>query len=297
MRGMKRLLSLFTLCFVILLTNYSCDTDNTMYNPILSANNENDLGNALYEVSLQNPAEFPILDRVQYADAYNYLDQIMRMVEVKTEIRDKYEWEILILDDDDTKNAFTFPGGKIFITTGFLRFMNSEHELFALVAHEAYYADRVDQNSSGGLSLTMQKLRTSDKYNSFGSKIFLNVINSISDEGLEMATTIAEATYEPFEVLSADAFSLEIICENYLYLEFGIKHLIVRVEDNEDITEFAWFENKPPRPNTLGQEISLIGPFRDDRVDQIDTLAVNCSLENITQNQAAYVNFVTNDLP
>ncbi|MGK0390077.1 MAG: hypothetical protein ACI94Y_002828 [Maribacter sp.] len=300
MRGTKRLLSLFTLCSVILLTNYSCVPDNTIYNPILSANNERDLGNALYDVALQNPAEFPLLDRNEYVAAYNYLEEVMRMVEVKTEIRGKYDWEILIINDDDVKNAFTFPGGKIFITTGFLRFINSEYELFALVAHEAYYADRIDQNSSGSLSLAMQKLRNSEKYSSSGSKIFLNVINGISDEGLEMATITEEATYEPFEVLSADEFSLRMICENYLYRGFGIKNFIIRVEDNEDIIEFAWFENKPPLPNTLANAgTSVTGPYRNDRVEQIELMASveNCGSENITQNQDAYMNFVTNDLP
>lgn len=300
MRGMKQLLGLFTLCLVILLTNYSCKTDNTIYNPVLSANNEGDLGNALYEIALENPAEFPILGRDEYVGAYEYLDQIMRMVEVKTEIRDKYDWEIIVINDDDTKNAFTFPGGKIFVTTGFFKFMNTENELFALIAHEASYADRIDQNSPGGLSLAMQKLRNSDKYNSSGSKIFLNVISGISDEGLEMAKVTAEATYEPFEVLAADEYALRIICENYLYSGLGVKEMILRVENDMDITTFAWFENKPPLPNTLiTPDTSLTGPYRDDRVNQIDFLAGtgNCGIENTTQNQISYMNFVMNELP
>lgn len=300
MRGTKRLLGLFTLCLVFFLTIYSCKPDNTIYNPILSANNEGGLGNALYQVALQNPEEFPILDRNQYASAYDYLDQIMRMVEVKTEIRDKYDWEILIINDDEVKNAFTFPGGKIFVTTGFFKFMNTENELFALIAHEASYADRVDQNSAGGLSLAMQKLRNSDEYNSSGSKIFLDVINGISDEGLEMVKVTAEATYEPFEVLAADEYALNMICENYLYAGSGIKEMITRVENDSEITTFAWFENKPPLPNTLvNPDTSLTGPFRDDRVDQILFLAGtgNCGEENTIQNQNSYMNFITNDLP
>lgn len=299
MRGMKRLLGLFALCSVILLTNSSCDSDNTIYNPILSADNERDLGNSLYEIALQNPDEFPILDRNEYTAAYDYLDQIMRMVEVKTQIRDKYDWEILIVNDDDSKNAYTFPGGKIFITTGFLRFMNFEYELFALVAHEAFYADRVNQNSQGGLSLSMQKLRNSDKYSSLGSKIFLNVISGTSDEGLEMAKITANATFEPYEVLSADEFSLRMICENYLYQSTGIKNLITRVEDDDTITEFVWFENKPPLPTTLlPTDNSLTGPYIGERLEQINEWAFgNCGPENNTQNQTSYVNFLTNDLP
>jgi hypothetical protein len=72
------------------------------------------------------------------------------------------------------------------------------------------------------------------------------------------------------------------------------------VEDNEDIIEFAWFENKPPLPNTLANAgTSVTGPYRNDRVEQIELMASveNCGSENITQNQDAYMNFVTNDLP
>ncbi len=296
MRWTKHTIRLLAVCFIILLTANSCKDDNLdMFNPVLSANDEGRLGVALHQVIQANPGDFPVLSRNDYPEAYDYLDEVIRMIEVKTEIRDKFEWEIIMFDDDDTKNAFTLPGGKIYITTGFLKFIDSEHKLFSLVAHEAFYADRINQNSQGELSLAMQKLKESPKYGSLGTRIFLEVIAGNSEEGSEMVEFIMEQVYEPYEVIEADDFALNMICENYLYSGYGIKEMILEVEDTPSITTFQWFENKPPVPNTLiSQGTSLTGPFRDERLDNIDMQAHpgSCGSENITLNKNEYAEFL-----
>lgn len=281
-----------------MITASSCQKDNiTDRNPILSAGNENDLGIALKNALLQNPGVFPILSRADYPFTYAYLDDVMRMVEIKTQIRDTYDWEIIVYEDDSKYNAFTLPGGKIIITTGFLKFMNAEHQLFSLIAHESFYTDRINQNSAGELSLIMQKLKESDKYDTQGTIAFLDVINNGNNtEAMEMVLFAMEAKYETYEVLEADSIASQMICENYLYSAYGIKEMIIEVEDTPTLTEFDWFENKPPVPNTLYDPDTFIaGPFRDHRVGKIDEWADlnNCGTENTTQNISTYNNFIS----
>lgn len=296
MKCIKQFFSLVIVCMVIMLATNSCQPDNLgLYNPVLSASNERDLGNALYDVVLDNSSLFPILNKNEYSEVYDYVAGIMRMVEVKTEIKDSYEWEVLIYHDDSTLNAFTLPGGKILITTGFLKFLTSEHQLFSLIAHEAHYADRIDRTGQGELSLVMQKLKESDKYGTLGTRIFIDVIGGNTNEGVNMVMFAITADYEPFEVLQADKFALDLICDNFLYSAKGIKEMILSVEGDASIMEFDWFENKPPVPTTLiNQETSITGPYRQDRIDQIDELLSTCGAENTTQNMSSYGSIMLN---
>lgn len=295
MRSVNQILKLIPLCLLILVSTNSCRKGISDLNPVFTAQNEAELGLALHETVLQNPNVFPVLNRAQHPDVYAYLDAVANMVELQTEIRDEFDWEITVLDDDTNKNAFTLPGGKIYVTTGFLKFMHAEHQLFSLIAHESYYADRVNQNSTDELSVVMDKLKNSDKYVNNGTIVFLDVINGNPQEGIEMIEFLQNAMYEAYEVLEADEHALGMICENYLYSAYGIKEMIIEVEDMPSITTFNWFENKPPVPNTLfDPNSSVSGPFRDERVEQIDSWADlnNCGGENTTQNINAYQRFL-----
>jgi Zn-dependent protease with chaperone function len=53
--------------------------------------------------------------------------------------RDEFEYEFSIVRDD-TVNASTFPGGKVFVNTGILLKLNSEAELAGLLGHEVSHA-------------------------------------------------------------------------------------------------------------------------------------------------------------
>jgi Zn-dependent protease with chaperone function len=46
------------------------------------------------------------------------------------------------LIEDKTPNAFALPGGLVFVTTGMLDFVRSDHELAGILAHEFVHADR-----------------------------------------------------------------------------------------------------------------------------------------------------------
>ncbi|KAK5175762.1 metalloendopeptidase [Saxophila tyrrhenica] len=46
------------------------------------------------------------------------------------------EWELHVIDDPDTTNAFALPGGKVFVYTGLLDFCTSDDELASILGHE-----------------------------------------------------------------------------------------------------------------------------------------------------------------
>lgn len=54
--------------------------------------------------------------------------------------REIFEWEIAVIDSNEV-NAWALPGGKIGVNKGLLRYVDSEDELAAVIAHEMGHAE------------------------------------------------------------------------------------------------------------------------------------------------------------
>ena len=73
----------------------------------------------------------PLLDNQA---VQQYVNRVGRWLTLQTE-RPDLPWQFGVLDDNDV-NAFSAPGGYVFITKGLLAQMNSEAELAGVLAHE-----------------------------------------------------------------------------------------------------------------------------------------------------------------
>ncbi|MBU1424882.1 MAG: M48 family metalloprotease [Gammaproteobacteria bacterium] len=73
----------------------------------------------------------PLLDNPPVQE---YVNRVGRWLTLQTE-RPDLPWQFGVLDDNDV-NAFSAPGGYVFITKGLLAQMNSEAELAGVLAHE-----------------------------------------------------------------------------------------------------------------------------------------------------------------
>jgi predicted Zn-dependent protease len=76
--------------------------------------------------------------------------------------RPEFHWEFVVFQDDKTANAFCLPGGKVGIYTGMFKYINSDDDLAAIMAHEVAHAlarhagERLSQGriaQAGGLAL------------------------------------------------------------------------------------------------------------------------------------------------
>ena len=71
----------------------------------------------------------------------------------------KFDWEITVIKDDKTKNAFALPGGKIAVYTGIFPEAKNEAGLAAIMGHEVVHAlarhsgERMSQLQLGQLTL------------------------------------------------------------------------------------------------------------------------------------------------
>lgn len=101
------------------------------------------LGDYIKSTILNDPLNYPILDRLTNQEIYNYAndltDTIFKSLLINN--KDNFNWEVRIIKKDSEVNAFACPGGYLFIYTGLLKFMKSEDEFAGVLGHEMAHAD------------------------------------------------------------------------------------------------------------------------------------------------------------
>lgn len=67
------------------------------------------------------------------------------------------DWEILVVDDPKTANAFVLPGGKVFVFSGILRFARTDSQLATVLGHEIAHnvADHVGERMSSKIGVNL----------------------------------------------------------------------------------------------------------------------------------------------
>lgn len=90
--------------------------------------------------------------------------------------------EFIVIDDADTPNAMAVPGGPIVITTGMLRFLDSEDELAVILAHEIGHVEErhgLKQAATSGMDkmaslLSFAEMLKTDQFDKFVDGMLAN---------------------------------------------------------------------------------------------------------------------------
>ncbi len=82
----------------------------------------------------QNPSEVAPVQRI----AARIIEAAKRSK--YAEAANEFKWEVTVIKDDGTKNAFALPGGKIAVYTGIFPVADNESGLAAIVGHEVVHA-------------------------------------------------------------------------------------------------------------------------------------------------------------
>ncbi len=120
----------------------SCDK-NQNFN-LLSVEDDRKLGLQVSQEIASKPSEYPLLDETSFAPAYTYLRSKItyRLLNSgKLAYRNDFTWQIKIIRDDNTKNAFCTPGGYIYVYTGLIKYLDNEDQLAGVMGHEIAHAD------------------------------------------------------------------------------------------------------------------------------------------------------------
>ncbi len=126
----------------------NCDENGNII--LFSLQNDKDLGAQVAAEIESNPQQFPVLPRSNTQDcpncaaAYAYLDVIVNNILNSGEVtyNSEFVWQVSLIKDDETLNAFATPGGYIYVYTGLIKFLDRVDDLAGVLGHEIAHADQ-----------------------------------------------------------------------------------------------------------------------------------------------------------
>lgn len=198
-----------------------------------------DLGNLISSTIVVNSTQFPIVpNQAPFDSAYWYLQTLYDQATEFTKLdrgsmqSDRWsqnrEWQVYIINDDNTRNAFTVPGGDFFITTGMLKSLDKEYEIYYLMVFESQLMNNRD---------LLNRLITE-----YSSIALDHLINRTAQPNNATANIIAselpDLVYNEEVVAEIDAFTVDAICNTSIFDRLGVIELLEEDDDR------AWFEAK-----------------------------------------------------
>jgi beta-barrel assembly-enhancing protease len=111
---------------------------------LFSVQKDKELGLQVSNEIARDPNNYPVLDEAKYPQAYGHLRRITNKIlnSGQVEHRNDFEWQVKIIQDDKTLNAFCTPGGYIYVYTGIIKYLDSEDALAGVMGHEIAHADK-----------------------------------------------------------------------------------------------------------------------------------------------------------
>ncbi len=282
----------WVIIILIPLMVFSC-AEEPIDNPVLTFEQEMELGEELSSRIKNQPGVYPILrnlgqSSVAYAHLRNLFQSLWQITDNRPDKKNtnnlRFDWEIYIIIDDSKENIITLPGGKLFIYTGFLKFINNEAELLAVLAHELYYTDRSYAPNPSNLSPITALVKSQLVSNGDGTARLLDIINNndyeLANQFLTYATSMP---YEEITVRDADISCMEMIC-GFTWAPDGLVTLLNRIRS---IGKIEWIITRPP--SNINQ---LIG-----RGQMIQNLADECNSSTNSLFEERYKEMIIDNLP
>ncbi len=123
------------IAFLSVFTYFGCSGGLNVY----STQDDITLGNKIKAEIAKNPNEYPVLND---ATLKNYVQGIVNKIVSSPVIKNRvFKYEVTIIKDDKTVNAFCIPGGAMYVYTGLMKYIDDEATLAGIMGHEITHAD------------------------------------------------------------------------------------------------------------------------------------------------------------
>ena len=182
----------------------ACSSDGGLN--IFSIQDDIDLGAQLAAEIESDPKTYPLLDEAQYPYAYGKLNEIRDSILASdlVEHANDFEWELHIIDDPKTLNAFCAPGGYIYVYTGIMAFLDHEDHLAGVMGHEMAHA--AERHSTEQLT----------KIYGFETLASFLLGDASDDLAVKIAESLVGLQFSRNDEAEADEDSVRYLCEtNY----------------------------------------------------------------------------------
>lgn len=258
---MKKHIFLYLLIFsIVVISNCSKDGDINFF----TVNQDKKFGEQVDSL-VNNDSEYTVLPRSGNKDAYSFLDSMMNDILSSKEIlyRDKFEWEVTIIEDE-VLNAFAAPGGKLFFYTGLMKYLDNSAELAGVMAHEIAHSDR--------------RHSTENMTKAYGFSILLSVVLGKDPSKLEeivsgMAKGLSSLAFSRKHEYEADEFAVRYTSETK-YTPTGVAGFFQKLEaEKESGSGTPTFLSTHPSPDDRIEKIyetweGLGSPQGEDHADE-----------------------------
>ena len=201
-----------------------------------------DLGKQLRDEINADPKTYPVVDPKLAPDAYEHLERMLAAVLSSEEVihANDFEWEIYLIDDDKTLNAFAAPGGYVWVYSGLMRFLDQEDDLVGVLGHEVAHADL----RHGTEKLTEQ----------YGITVLLELLLG-ENPGLlgEVAGGLTGLAFSRGHETESDEFSVHYLCDTD-YASNGAAAFFEKLEKKGKGAGIpAFLSTHPSSPNRVAE--------------------------------------------
>lgn len=217
---------------VLLCCLFSCQKEPNVITRInkedFTLEEQKKIGQVLKNAIEENYEKFPRLSETGFEDAYDYLNLLLQtlLVSPTVEHRKDYDWDVTIIRNDTIKNAFIIPGGHLYLYTGLLKFLETEHQLAGVISHEVAYADN---------DFIINRIKAEYGGIVLGDILLGNDVPQLDD----IACSLQSLAFSDVDVLLADTYSVDVLCP-FAYDASGLKS-ILEVVDTTDVP-LEWLE-------------------------------------------------------
>ncbi len=227
---------------------------------IFSLEDDVRLGSQLDSVIRSSPAEYTILHSEE-ATGYvqNIADEIIQSPNV--EYSDVFEYDVTIIRDDSTINAFAAPGGFIYVYTGLMKFLDNEATLAAVLAHEIAHCE--------------SRHATERMTKQYGISLLADVILGNDPEALEqiatnLLTNLALLKNSRDDEYEADEKSFKYLKSINTWYPGAMTFFFDKIEENSG--------------GGFLEELLSTHPMPDDRVAAVEELIENSDIPEPSEN-------------
>ncbi len=175
-----------------------------------------------------------ILVETENQELYNKINLIKERILKSGKVlhSDDFDWELKIIDDS-ILNAFCLPGGKIYIFTGLINYLDNEAQLAGVMGHEIAHADKRHAIDNMAKQLGLSAL--------------INLVFGDAGNIIDIAQNIIGLKFSRDNEAQADEYSVNYLYETvYDASEANGFFNKIEKENNED--EIADFLSTHPSP-------------------------------------------------